>query len=529
MSHSPTAPPRDRFMAFAFAGADLLVEATADGTIRFATGAFRERLGIAPEDAVGRHLRTLVATSDHVGLDLALSGLVTRGRLQPMVVRLNDAARTPTTFAAIVVPSTPPRICVTLGPVPTPPDMASEDSADTRLFAREAEARLRDGSVGELALVEVGNWRQMRAQLSGEDQRVLRAGIAETVCAAGADGTAQDIGEGRYGVLMPDAGGVDVLVARLGAMVRDSPAGRVARVDGVGLSLGAAAPAPSRAALALRFALSQFRTGGIEAARLIAGGGTVAGVLAEVAGRAAMTRDAILARKFQLKYQPVVSLVDREIHHFEALLRPFAPLIGPDQTTQDFVVAVEAMELTEQLDCAVVETALAALRAAPRVAVAVNISGLSIQSESFHRRLMAMLVDPAEAGPAVTRRLLVELTETVEISDIAAAAARIADLRAHGVRVCLDDFGAGAAAFRYLREFQVDVVKIDGQYVRRAPMGGRERGFVTSMVGLAAAVGARVIAEQVETEEEAQLMRVLGVEFGQGWLFGRPGLLPGQP
>ncbi len=92
--------------------------------------------------------------------------------------------------------------------------------------------------------------------------------------------------------------------------------------------------------------------------------------------------------------------------------------------------------------------------------------------------------------------------------------------------MCLDDFGAGAAAFRYLRDFQIDVLKIDGQYVRRAPLGTRERSFVTSMVDLAAAVGARVIAEQVETLEEAHLMRVLGVEFGQGWLFGRPGSLP---
>jgi EAL domain-containing protein (putative c-di-GMP-specific phosphodiesterase class I) len=110
---------------------------------------------------------------------------------------------------------------------------------------------------------------------------------------------------------------------------------------------------------------------------------------------------------------------------------------------------------------------------------------------------------------------------------MATAAGNIAAFRALGVPMCLDDFGAGAAAFRYLREFQIDFVKIDGAYVQRAPLGPRERSFITSMVDLAAAVGARVIAEMVETEEEAQLMRVLGVEFGQGWLFGRPGRLPG--
>ncbi len=410
MHPCPTAPPRDRFVAFAFAGADLLVEASTDGLIRFATGAFRQRMGIAPEAAVGRHLRFLIAPPDHVGLDLGLGGLVARGRLQPMVVRLSDSARTQATFAAIVVPSAPPRICVTLGPVPTAPALEAEAADDSRTFAREAEARLRDGVAAELALVEVGNWRQMRAQLSTDDQRVLRAGIAETVCAAGVDGTAQDIGEGRFGVLMSDIGGVDVLVARLSALVRAGPAARIARVDGIGMSLGSPALAPSQAVLALRYALSQFRAGGIAAARLVAGTGSLASVLAEVAGRVAMTRDAILSRKFQLKYQPVVSLVDRSTHHCEALVRPFAPLVGPEQTTQDFVVSVEAMGLTEQLDCAVAETALAALRAAPDAAVAVNISGLSIQNERFHRRLVGVLTDPREAGPAVARRLLVELT-----------------------------------------------------------------------------------------------------------------------
>jgi EAL domain-containing protein (putative c-di-GMP-specific phosphodiesterase class I) len=108
-----------------------------------------------------------------------------------------------------------------------------------------------------------------------------------------------------------------------------------------------------------------------------------------------------------------------------------------------------------------------------------------------------------------------------------AAAGAIAALRAEGVPVCLDDFGAGGAAFRYLREFGVDYVKIDGLYVRAAARSARERGFVASMVELAGAVGARVIAEMVETEEQARLMRELGVQYGQGWVFGRPGSLPG--
>jgi EAL domain-containing protein (putative c-di-GMP-specific phosphodiesterase class I) len=528
MSVQEAAPPRDRFIAFAFAGADLLIEASADGTITFAAGAFRQRMGMEPEQAVGRHVRTLVAAPDRVALTVALGELAARGRILPMVLRLNDPARTPASFAALTVPSTPPRVCITLGPVPTASDPAGpRETADPRGFAREAEARLREGGGGEVALVEVSNWRQIQAQLSGEDQKALRAGIAETFGAAGADGAAQELADGRFSVLVRDTGDVAGIVRRLDSLVRGGPAGRVAKVEGLGLSLTEEGVLPSQAARALRFALSQFRTGGMEAARAVGGAEGLAGVLSRVAGRARILRGAIVEKKFQLKFQPVVSLVDRGTHHYEALLRPFPPLIAPNQTTQDFVLSVEAMGLTEDLDCAVTDMALAMLHARPDVSIAVNVSGLSIQSAVFQERLLTLLADPAFGGPATARRLLIELTETVEIEDMVTAAASIAELRALGLQVCLDDFGAGAAAFRYLREFQVDVVKIDGLYVRRAALGPRERGFVTSMVDLAAAVGARVIAEMVETEEEARLMRLLGVEFGQGWLFGRPGTLPG--
>jgi EAL domain-containing protein (putative c-di-GMP-specific phosphodiesterase class I) len=529
MAVPEAAAPRDRFIAFAFAGADLLIEASIDGAITFAAGAFRQRMGIEPEQAVGRQLQTLVAAPDRVTLTMALGALAARGRILPIVLRLNDAARTPASFAALVVPSTPPRICVTLGPVPTASEARGPvESGDPRGFAREAEARLREGGGGELALVEVSNWRQVQAQLSGEDQKALRAGIAETFGTAGAEGAAQELADGRFSVLVRDTEEVAGIVRRLDTLVRGSPAGRVAKVEGLGLSLTEEGLMPSQAARALRYALSQFRSGGMEAAKAVGGAEGLAGVLSRVAGKARLLRVAIVDKKFQLKYQPVVSLVDRSIHHFEALLRPFAPLIAPNQTTQDFVLSVEAMGLTEELDCAVTEMALATLRGQPDVSIAVNVSGLSIQSDTFQDRLLTMLADPALGGPATARRLLIELTETVEVDDMVTAAASIAELRALGIQVCLDDFGAGAAAFRYLREFQVDVVKIDGLYVRRATLGARERSFVTSMVDLAAAVGARVIAEMVETEEEAQLMRLLGVEFGQGWLFGRPGTLPGR-
>jgi EAL domain-containing protein (putative c-di-GMP-specific phosphodiesterase class I) len=222
-----------------------------------------------------------------------------------------------------------------------------------------------------------------------------------------------------------------------------------------------------------------------------------------------------------LLFQPVVALSSRIVHHYEALLRP-SPMAGALwQTTQEFVNCVEALGLAEELDLAVVEQVLTMLDRAARCSIAANVSGLSMQSASFREHLLKLLPSGSY------RRLLIELTETAEIEDIAAAAAMLARLREQNIGLCLDDFGAGAAAYRYVRDLPMDYLKIDGAYVQAALRGQRERKVVTSMLELARSVGAETIAETIETPELARLMEDLGCTFGQGWLFGQPGPLPG--
>lgn len=191
------------------------------------------------------------------------------------------------------------------------------------------------------------------------------------------------------------------------------------------------------------------------------------------------------------------------------------------QNTQEFVNCVEALGLAEELDLAVVEQVLATLDRAPSFSIAANVSGLSMQSETFRVRLLKLLPSGSY------RRLLIELTETAEIEDIGTAAAMLERLREQNIGLCLDDFGAGAAAFRYLRDLPVDYLKIDGAYVQGAVRSLRERKVVTSMLDLARSVSAEAIAEAVETKEMARLMEELGCKLGQGWLFGAAGPLPG--
>ncbi len=519
----PKSAQTDRFLAFAFAAADLLVEVQADGTVGFATGAFQVRFGAAPEAFIGRHIRSLFASADHQALDLALSITTMRGRLPPLILRLADAEATPMVVSGMVLPTALGRLCLTLGRVPSlpPPDSALEAPMH---FARVAEARLRGAEPGAIGLLELEGWASAQSAVPAETQRALNAEITAVLTRlAGPGAVAGEIAEGRYGVLSPEPADLKALAGGLETVLRAHTGVSGARVQSTGIALDSNGLTGAQAARALRFALARFADGGTKATEAAGFGDGLAEFIASAELRARAIRASIAEGRFRLAFQPVVNLLTKEVHHYEALLRPIFTPGSTIQNTQDFVTFAEAVGLSEELDWAVMQQAVIALRSSPSVSVAVNVSGLSMQSRGFQTRMMGLLAMPESP----TGRLLIELTETADIEDVPTAAESVAGLRAASVPVCIDDFGAGAAAFRYLREFRVDYVKLDGAYVRGALHNAREHGFLLSMVELANFVGAKVIAEMIETEPQAQLMRDMGVEFGQGWLFGRPGALPG--
>jgi len=102
-------------------------------------------------------------------------------------------------------------------------------------------------------------------------------------------------------------------------------------------------------------------------------------------------------------------------------------------------------------------------------------------------------------------------------------------LRAEGCRVCLDDFGAGAASLAYLQQLRLDVVKIDGRYIRDLQHGGRESAFIRHLVTMCGELGVKTLAEMVETPQVEEAVRRAGVDFAQGWLYGPAVDRPGPP
>jgi EAL domain-containing protein (putative c-di-GMP-specific phosphodiesterase class I) len=115
-----------------------------------------------------------------------------------------------------------------------------------------------------------------------------------------------------------------------------------------------------------------------------------------------------------------------------------------------------------------------------------------------------------------------EITESAKIVDLDMANRFIQGLRRAGHKVCLDDFGAGSAALKYLHTLEIDVVKIDGQYIQSALAKRRYQAFLKAVVGLCHDLGVATIAEMVEDRKCVTMLQKCGVKLGQGYMFGRP-------
>ena len=499
----------ERFVAFAFAAADLVAEIDTAGIVTFAAGAFRSRYGRSAEQCVGEHVRSLVSPVDHEALDRALLMLSEHGRLLPLTVRLANAARMKMALAGmrLAPEGRPSRLCLTFALLPAPLGRVMQASS-SHGFARAAESRLRSGTVADLALLEVTGG-------SGE-----AVGAALEILAP--DAVASEIAPGRYGLVGApgDAAMLEGVAVALETALRDQ--GMQATVASRNLSLADEGLSPAQAARALRQALDAFArngTTGLDAAGFTSG---LASYVRHAMQHTGAMRRAIGQRRFELTFQPIVHLSDRRLHHYEALLRPL-PVEGcPADTPQEFVVLTETIGLAAELDLAVVGLACEAAVASP-VPVAFNISGQSMQDPAFRDKLLARLLrEPARRAG----RLMVEMTETAQLENIPEAAKTAQLLRELGIPFCLDDFGAGGADMRVLRGMPADIVKLDGSYIAGIASDGRERAFVAGMIEMARAAQAEVVAEWVETEEEAAALVTLGAQYGQGWLFGRAGPLP---
>lgn len=223
--------------------------------------------------------------------------------------------------------------------------------------------------------------------------------------------------------------------------------------------------------------------------------------------------------RLKLAYQPVVSSTTTAVDYHESLLRMIAE-DGRVIMAGAFVPAIEQLGFIRIIDRFVLETAVAEVAATKDICLGINVSGLTATDRPWLRTFTSLLRDK----PEVARRMLVEITETEALHDIEESVRFVGTLRDLGCRVALDDFGAGFTSLRHLQALAVDIVKIDGSFVRNLTQSAENQVFLRHLVGLARGLNLQTVAECVETAEEAAILRREGVGFLQGYYFGAPTL-----
>lgn len=234
-------------------------------------------------------------------------------------------------------------------------------------------------------------------------------------------------------------------------------------------------------------------------------------------GLAGFLLRAIRENRLRLAYQPIIESATGKISHYEALLR----VVGDDGSISSagpLIPVAERVGLIEIIDELVLEMVVDDLRRSPDVMLTFNVSNLSTTSSKWLRKFK----DLTTATPDIARRMIVEITETAAYRDMKRTSFFVASVQSQGALVALDDFGSGYTSFRQLKSLSVDMVKIDGAFVRDMVDNHDNQFFVKTLLDFTKAFKLKAVAEFVENGEIAKKLLEMGVEYMQGYYFGKP-------
>ncbi|MBE9108176.1 EAL domain-containing protein [Nodosilinea sp. LEGE 07298] len=235
-------------------------------------------------------------------------------------------------------------------------------------------------------------------------------------------------------------------------------------------------------------------------------------------------RKAIQRQEFLLYYQPIVTLRDKTLVGFEALVRwqhPTLGLISP----AEFIPLAEETGLIVAIDQWCLQTACEQMRQwqqrwpnLPPLTISVNLSSHNFSQPNLVKHIQTCL-ETAEVAPD---RLKLEITESVLIVDTGLTTAILTELQQLGLQVSMDDFGTGYSSLNYLHQFKFNTLKVDQSFIALLEAGTEKTAIVQAIITLAHALGMDVVAEGVETSAQHDLLVAMYCEYGQGYLFDRP-------
>ncbi len=232
----------------------------------------------------------------------------------------------------------------------------------------------------------------------------------------------------------------------------------------------------------------------------------------------------VATRRDEIKavFQPIVALESHRLAGYEALARWDSATIGPVPPDEFIPLAELTFDIIEigelMIDRAAALAADLYGHLGEEVRVTLNASPVQLDRPGFAASVRAAFESYGLSGRSVG----IEITEGTLLESGALERANLAELREFGVRVLLDDFGTGYSSFGYLRDFQIDTIKIDRSFVDRMLDDRHSAALIQAILAMARGMDMEVVAEGIETEEQAKLLRLLGCRYGQGFGLGRP-------
>lgn len=523
-----------RYLAFAFCTADALLETDASGTIVFANGATRHLFGYSPGEMAGKQLKSLAETGEQPLLRALLARAASGERFKDVNVNIArpGAANILLSLNGYGVPDLGDHCFLTARAADVRRDgvdaenrMPDSDLLNTEAFSDSVKAHFEnpDGSAGtgEMTIIGLTGLPELEERLSPGESKLLQRRLGSFLKAISLEGdSAAQLSDDQFGLLHDDDVDIGSVKGQISEFARAAdPKGIGVAVEAETAGVGDMDVSGQDLASALLYTIQQVGRGG-GAGSTGALSKNISQQLGETAENIALVKATIETGQFDIAFQSIVALDTRERHHFEALVRLTD---SPAKMNPfEFICFAEDVGLISSFDLAlcakVIERVKSAATRGKVLPIAVNISGRSIDSDSFVESLRALIKE----NPEINGKLLFEITESARIHDLKRANEVIGSLRADGFEVCLDDFGAGEAAFEYLNALEVDYVKIDGQYVVNATASDKGRAFLIAMSGLCRDLGITTIAEFVETDETVKFLIECGVAYGQGYLFDKP-------
>lgn len=509
----------ERFLGFAFTVGDILLEVDNNLQILNADGAISALSKDQKTPVMGRQLRDIVSEQDFAMLELTISGLDMASRIGPLLMHIGideDARKEFAVFAGRL-PMYENAVYLALS---YPYRLGLDEDADSQLSDEEKKDRffakldslLHKHEEHEdnlmVTVLETGGETDLTKGKEKELEKFLKSFSV-------GGSTAAKLSENKFALVHEKGETGDQ---------QDMIAENITKATGIDLNSASIdaqeAVGPQDDGIkALVFSLQKFAEGTDKFTMddFQKKGGSL---IADTTQKVSMFRDILSTGNFNFVFQPIVSLMSGTTHHFEALSR--MDLKTPGMNQFEMICFAEDVGLIMDFDKAVLRRAIDMIKPKMGMAscpkIAVNVSGKSLSNEAFITDLLKQL----KSMPSLGRNLSIEVTESSKINDLEQLNKILGEIRGHGFRVYLDDFGAGVSGFQYLKQLQVDGVKIDGEYVRDATRDQTTKAFLMSMATLCQQIGVETVAEWVEEKEQVDLLSKIGVTYAQGYYFGRP-------